>query len=172
MRRALLLLPALVWTACGSSPGGPTPPTPTPPVPGGKVEGRYLLTVTPAPSCALAASKLTFPMTAAAAGTTPHPGVQVLVDGDGSQFELELLSTETALRGGMGSTEFGILSNESLRAWIRGIGSGPVFRSADGRGEVLAGTLAGDIALGEPDGEEGDLGSCGATDHSFSLRAQ
>lgn len=173
MRRALLVLTALVWTACGSSPAGPTPsPSPTAPVPGGPVEGRYLLAVTPGPSCAMPPAPLTFPMNAAASGTLPHPGVQILVDGDGSRFELELLSTGTALRGGLGTTEEGVLTNEGMRAWIRAIGSGLVFHSADGRGEVLRGTLAGDLALAGADGEEGELGSCRATDHAFSLRAR
>lgn len=165
------MLAALAWTACGSSPSTPTP-SPSVPVPGGPVEGRYLLQLTPGPACAMSPGPISFPMTAAASGTMPHPGVQILVDGDGSRFELEMLSTGTALRGGLGTTEEGVLANEGPRAWIRVIGSGPVFRSADGRGEVLSGTLSGDLALGPADGEEGEWGSCSATDHAFSLRAR
>jgi hypothetical protein len=111
-------------------------------------------------------------MQAAAGGASPHPGVQVLLEGDGSRFELEFLSTDVALRGGLGTTADGVLANEGLRVWINAIGNGPVFRTADGRGQILSGTLAGDIALAAADGEEGDLGSCHATDHAFSLRAQ
>jgi hypothetical protein len=171
MRRALPVISVLVWAACGSPPSGPTP-SPTPPVPGGPVEGRYLLKVTPAPGCAMAPNPLSFPMNAAPSGTMPHSGVQILVNGDGSRFELELLSTGTALRGGLGTTEEGVMTEEGLRAWVRAIGSGPVFHAADGRGEVLAGTLSGDLALGEADGEEGELGTCSSTDHSFTMRAQ
>jgi hypothetical protein len=141
-------------------------------VPGGPVEGRYLLEVTPAQGCAMARTPLSFPMNAAPAGTMPHPGVQVLVDGDGSRFEIEFLSAATALRGGLGTTEEGVITDEGLRAWVRAIGSAPVLRSTDGRGEVLAGTMAGDLAVAEADGEEGELGSCTSTEHSFTLRAR
>lgn len=171
MRRAFLTLSCTAWIACGSS--GPTPlPSSTPPLPGGPVTGRYVLQVTPGPGCSMPPAPLSFPMTAAAAGASPHPGVQVLVEGDGSRFELELLSMETALRGGLGTTEEGVLANDGRRLWIRAIGSGLVFRANDGRGQVPAGTLAGELALAEADGDEGALGTCQATDHAFSLRAQ
>ncbi|HET8646658.1 MAG TPA: hypothetical protein VFO85_14285, partial [Vicinamibacteria bacterium] len=154
------MLVVVVWMACGSSPGTPTPsPSPTP-IPGGPVIGRYLLQLTPAANCTLSRAPLNFPMVAAAAGTAPHPGLQVLVEGDGSRLELELLTTETAVRGGLGTTEEGVLAQEGLRVWIRGIAAGSVFQAPDGRGQVPSGTLSGEIALAEADGEEGDLGSC------------
>jgi hypothetical protein len=171
MRHALPTLSALVWMACGSSPATPTP-SPTPPVPGGPLAGRYLLQVTAASTCAMSRAPLTFPMEAAAAGSAPHPGVQVLVEGDGSRFELELLSAGTSVRGGLGTTEEGVLAQEGLRVWVRGMAEGPVFRTTDGRGQVTSGTLAGEIALAEADGDEGDLGSCSATAHAFSLRTR
>jgi hypothetical protein len=120
----------------------------------------------------MARTPLSFPMQAAPAGTTPHPGVQVLLVGDGSRFELEMLSTEIALRGGLGTTEEGVLANEGRRLWVHAIGTGSVFRAPDGRGQILTGNLAGYVALAEAQGSEGDLGTCTATDHAFSLRAQ
>ena len=172
MRRALLTPALLVWTACGSSPT-PTPsPTPTAPLPGGPVTGRYLVQVTPGPGCTMSRGVLSFPVQAASAGTTPHPGVQVLLVGDGSRFELEMLTTQTALRGGVGTTEEGVLANEGRRVWIHAIGAGPVFGSPDGRGQITNGTLSGYLALAEPGGAEGDSGTCTATDHAFVLRAQ
>jgi hypothetical protein len=172
MRRALLIFSAVVWVACGSGPGTPSPPSPTPPVPGGPVTGRYLVQVTPAVSCPLPIRALSFPVQAAAAGTAPYPGVQVLLVGDGSQLELEMLSTETALRGGVGTTADGVLANEGQRVWIHAIGAGSVFRTADGRGQISSGTLSGYVALAEPGGAEGDSGTCTARDHTFTLRAQ
>ena len=172
MRRILPTLSAAALVACGSPTGTPTPtPSPTPAT-GGPVTGRYLVQVTPGPGCAMSRGPFSFPMRAGAGGASPHPGVQVLLEGDGSRFELELLSTEVALRGGLGTTEEGVLANEGLRVWINAIGTGSVFRSADGRGQITSGTLAGDIALATADGEQGDLGSCRATDHAFSLRPQ
>jgi len=173
MRRTLLMLSAAVWTACGSGHGMPSPsPSSTAPQPGGPVTGRYLVQLTPGAGCGMARGALSFPVQAAAAGTSPHPGVQVLLVGDGSRFELELLSTEVALRGGVGTTEEGVLANEGLRVWVHGIGSGPLFRSTDGRGQITAGTLSGYVALAQADGDEGDLGTCSASDHAFTLRAQ
>jgi hypothetical protein len=167
------MLGVVVWTACGSGPGMPTPsPSSTAPLPGGPVTGRYLVQVTPAAGCTLARGTLSFPVEAAPAGTMPHPGVQVLLVGDGSRFELELLSTLVALRGGAGTTEDGVLANEGRRVWIHAIANGLVFRGSDGRGEVPTGTLSGYVALAEAGGAEGDSGTCSATDHAFVLRAQ
>ena len=98
--------------------------------------------------------------------------MQVVLVGDGSLFELEFLTTEVALRGGVGSVNDGVICNEGLRVYIHAIGSGPVFRAADGRGQILNGTLSGYVALSEPGGAEGDSGTCTATDHAFILRAQ
>jgi len=115
---------------------------------------------------------LTFPMVAAAAGTSPHPGVQVVLDGNPSELEWEFLSESFTLRGGLGTTGDGVLSNETTRLWIHVIGTGSVTRAADGRGEVVSGTLMGYVALGRAFEEEGARGTCSARDHAFSLRAR
>lgn len=168
---AFATLTAAWCLSCGSGPGTPTPSPSASAQPGGPVTGRYLAQLTPGPGCAMARAPLSVPVQAAAAGTTPHPGVQVLLVGDGSRFELELLSTEIALRGGVGTTADGVLANEGLRVWVRGIAAGSVFRSSDGRGQVTTGTLSGSMALATANGNEGDLGTCNATDHTFTLRA-
>src|SRR5690349_7921498 len=91
-RRAVLLA-ALLSTMCGGAeaPNNPDPqpsPSPTAPAAGGAIAGRYLLRLTPAPACGMNGSA-SFPMNAVAAGTAPHPGVQVLVVGS-DVLELEL----------------------------------------------------------------------------------
>jgi hypothetical protein len=169
--QAFATLVAATMLSCGS-PGTPTPsPDPTA-QPGGPVVGRYVAQVTPGAGCALSRSPLSFPMQAAAAGTAPYPGVQVLLEGDGSRLELELLSSANTVRGGLGTTEEGVLANEGLRVWVRGIASGSVFQGIGGRGQVPTGTLSGMIALANANGTEGQLGTCTATDHAFTLRAQ
>jgi hypothetical protein len=170
MKRVLLTLSAAAVAACGSPTGTPTP-SPTAAT-GGPVTGRYLVQITPGPACGMSRGPFSFPMQAAPGGASPHPGVQVLLEGDGSRFELEFLSTEIALRGGLGTTAEGVLANEGLRVWVNAVGTGSVFRSADGRGQITSGTLAGDISLSTADGDQGDLGSCRATDHAFTLRPQ
>ena len=141
LRQAAALAALVLIAGCGGadSPNGSSSPSPSPSSPqgGGTVAGAYLLEIRPAAGCGLG-GPLAFPMTAAAAGVSPYPGVQVLVVGS-DMLELELLSTAAALTGGFGTTEQGALANESIRLWIRAIGSGAVTRAADGRGHDAAG---------------------------------
>ena len=132
--------------------------------------GLYVLQITPAPSCAMSRAPLTFPMAAAAAGSSPHPGVQVLLDPNGFRLEHEGLSAATSLRGGVGTTEEGVVASEGLRVWVHAIASGPVQHASDGRGEIVTGTLSGYLALASNGSDEGSLGTCTATDHAFTLR--
>jgi hypothetical protein len=113
---------------------------------------------------------LTFPMVAAAAGTSPHPGLQVVLDGNPAELEWELLYESFTMHGGLGTTGDGVLSNEATRMWVHAIGTATVTRAADGRGEVVSGTLMGYVALGGAADEEGARGTCSARDHTFSLR--
>jgi hypothetical protein len=159
---------------CGS-PGQPTPspsPSPSGPTLGGTVEGAYVLQIVPAESCSMSRAPLTFDMNAAAAGTSPHPGVQVLLDPNGFQLEMELLSGSFTLRGGVGTFEPGLIRADGSRVFVRGIAFGTVQRSAGGRGEIAAGTIAGYLALAAPNDFEGSLGTCVATNHAFSLRTR
>jgi len=177
MKRPFAALVAISQIAgCGGSdaptdPSSPRPSASSSPQAGGVVAGPYTLEIRPAASCGMG-GPLTFPMLAAAAGSVPKPGIQVLVVGDGSMLELEFLSAATSLAGGLGTTEVGVLSNEAVRLWMRAIGTGAVTRAADGRGQVAAGRLAGYVAFGHAGGPEGSLGSCDSVDHSFVLRAR
>lgn len=110
-------------------------------------------------------------MDAAAGGTAPKAGTQVVLTGDPGALEAEFLNEGQALRGGVGTTADGALADESLRLWVRVIGSGPVTRATDGRGEVRTGTMMGYLAFGSAGGDEGDLGSCSAN-HTFVLGAR
>lgn len=165
----------LVAAGCGGAdaPHGPSSPSPPPsasPQAGGAFAGPYLLEVRPAASCGMG-GPLSFPMTAAAAGASPYPGVQVLLAGS-ETLELELLSSAGTVTGGFGATEEGVLANEAVRMWIHAIGAGPVTRAADGRGQVASGRLAGYVAFGHANGDEGSLGSCDSVNHSFVLRVR
>jgi hypothetical protein len=167
---------ALVWlAACGSNPGTPTPspsPSPSGVQLGGPVTGRYVIQITPSATCTMSRPTLSFPMAAADAGASPHPGVQVLLDPNGRWFEWEALSLVSTftLRGGLGTTEVGVLADENQRLWLHTIASGQVQRASDGRGQIGSGTLSGYLALGSFNGQEGELGTCTATDHAFTLR--
>jgi hypothetical protein len=140
------------------------------PLPGGTVSGPYSLQLAPGPSCTIPRETLTFPMQAAQAGTLPHPGVQIVSDGDPSSLELELMYTNFTLRGGFGTTGLGVLSSEGRRLWIRVIGTGAVTQTSDGHGEVTAGTMMGYMAVGGPNDDEDMAAVCNARDHTFTLR--
>ena len=134
--------------------------------------GGYTLQITPSASCAMSRTPVSFLMTGAAAGVSPHPGVQILLDPNGFRLELEAIYESFTIRGGLGTTEEGVVSEQGQRFWVHAIGTGPVQRVTDGRGEVLTGTLAGYLALANGDGFEGQLGTCSATDHALSLRTR
>jgi hypothetical protein len=172
--RAVCVLLLLMMPSCGSNPGGPTPsPSPSPTAqPGGTVAGPYTLQIVPSASCAMPRTPQTFPMAAAAAGTSPHPGVQVLLDPNGLRLEMETLSTTVTLRGGVGTRADGAFSDQGMRVWVRVIAAGPVQHATDGRGEIVSGVLAGYMALASGAGAEGELGTCLATDHAFTLRTR
>jgi hypothetical protein len=171
-RAVLVVLLGGLLPACGSpsDPGGTPTPTPTPAAPG-PVTGRYVLQITPAAGCRAPIATFSFPMDAAAGATAPKPGTQVVLTGDPGGLEAEFLNEGQSLRGGVGTTADGALANESLRLWVRVIGSGPVARASDGRGEVRTGTMMGYVAFGGAGGDEGELGSCSAT-HTFVLGAR
>jgi hypothetical protein len=173
---ALIALALALAAGCGSNPIGPMPsPSPSPTAePGGAIAGGYTLSITPSASCAMSRTPITFLVTGADAGATTHPGVQVLLDPNGSldRLELEAVYESFAIHGGLGTTELGAASDQGQRVWVRAIGAGPVLRATDGRGQVLTGTLAGYLALAARDGFEGDLGSCSAADHALSLRTR
>ena len=160
----------LAMAGCGGG-GGPSP-VPSGPRAGGVVNGRYMMQVQPGPGCDLPRGPISFPMQATPAGAAPHPGAEVVLEGDPTKLELEFLYTDFTLRGGLGTTGEGALSNEGLRFWMHAIGTGSVAQAADGRGEVAAGTLMGYLAAGGPNDEEGALGTCSARDHTFTLRVR
>jgi len=158
----------------GSNPIGPMPsPSPSPTAqPGGTITGRYTLSITPSASCAMSRTPLTFLMTGADAGVTTHPGVQFLLEPNGSFLELEAVYESFAIHGGLGTSDAIVVSEQGQRVWVRGIASGPIVRATDGRGELLMGTLAGYLALATAGGFEGELGTCSAADHALSLRTR
>jgi hypothetical protein len=133
------------------------------------VAGNYTLQITPSASCPMARTPLSFPMTAATTSPTTHAGAQVILDPNGFRLELEAIEENFTIRGGLGTNPEGVPSDQGPWLWVRAIAAGAVQRSANGNGEVVTGTLAGYLALGEV-AVEGSLGTCNATDHAFTLR--
>jgi hypothetical protein len=174
LRLGAAALFALTAGCGGSNPIGPMPsPSPSPTAqPGGTITGRYTLSITPSASCAMSRTPITFLMTGADAGVTTHPGVQFLLEPNGSFLELEAVYESFAIHGGLGTSDAIVVSEQGQRVWVRAIASGPIVRATDGRGELLTGTLAGYLALAPAGGFEGELGTCSAADHALSLRTR
>jgi hypothetical protein len=151
---------------------GPTPvPSPSiTAVPGGNVIGTYTLHIDPAPGCLVPAGPHRLAVLASATGTAAQPGVRVLPAGGGSALELEFLYLDNLLRGGLGTTEQGIVTSDGVRLYMRTIGSGAVTHVGSGRGQVLSGTMFGDLAFSRPSDEElTSLGVCTSTGHRWRL---
>ncbi len=103
-------------------------------------------------------------MVAAAAGTYPHPGVQVLLDGrDPGLLELELKNTDFTLEGGFGTTGDGVPASGGTQVWVNAVGTGRLTQTSDGRGEIVSGSLRGYLEI------EG-MNGCTSANHSFTLR--
>lgn len=134
--------------------------------------GRYQLQITPSASCGAPRPAFTFPMDAATAGAQQHAGTQVVLTGDPGALEAELISENQALRGTIGTTHDGVTSSEAFQLWVNVTAAAQVVRASDGRGEVRTGTLMGTLSFGRPGDDEGELGTCVARDHSFTLAAR
>jgi hypothetical protein len=158
---------------CGSTGGSPMAPSESPPaapIPGGVVAGAYVLQIEGAAGCLVPLGPHRIPVVASPTGTPAQPGVQVLPAAGGAALELEFLHVADTLRGGLGTTEQGVLTAAGLRVYLRTIGTGAVTHLGSGRGEVLSGTMFGELAFSRPgDGELTTLGVCTALEHRWKL---
>jgi hypothetical protein len=178
MRRRWALAVALAAAACG----GTTTVTPGR-VAGGTVQGDYVLRIVPAPACGAPAATLSFPVTAYAADTANHPGIQILprgqtpllppdarLAGDALVIEAELQYTTPDLRGGVGTATFGAAAQEGFYLFAHAIAEGSVSHLGEDPGEVMDGTLAGDLEFGRSATDPGGLGSCSSEANHWSLK--
>jgi hypothetical protein len=171
-------LAATLATACG----GTTTVTPGR-VAGGTVQGDYVLRIVPAPACAAPAATLSFPVTAYAADTVNYAGIQILprgqvpllppaerLAGDALVIEAELQYVTPEVRGGVGTPTFGAQAQEGFFIFAHAIAEGSVSHVGTDPGEVLDGTLAGELEFGGSATDPGGLGSCASEAHRWSLK--
>ena len=163
MSRVTALCGALLLLNCGShDASGPSDAR----KPGGTMTGQYTLELISSPACG--GRSVIFPVEVVQTGSSPHPGVQMLIAGDSSaRFEIELQYTNNTLVGGVGTWGDGQPTSQGTWIWINAIAEGPTTADASGRGEVLSGgTMRGYFEI------EGVMNACVATNHSFTLKAQ
>jgi hypothetical protein len=173
---AALAAAALAWSGgCGSGPadalptGAAAPATIAVAAPP-RLLGRYLLRVEPAPDCGLPLSAASFLVEAAPADTARSSGTEVVLAA-AVDLEMELRTTAPSVEGGLGTVADGVAALEGVHAWIRAIGQGTITASSNGRAEVLAGSLRGDLAFGSAE-DVAALGACSSLSHRWSLRPQ
>jgi|RhiMetdeSRZDD1v2_1073273.scaffolds.fasta_scaffold906446_2 hypothetical protein len=168
--RARLFAAVLVSAGCGGANGGGLDPTTNPPVnttPGGTVSGKYLLRIEPARECAPPAPVLTFRMDARPDNGGPRPGIQVTLEFN-PYMEMELVYTTPNVQGNIG-TDYNLVASQELSSvpvWFHAIVTGSVTSENGGPGEILQGTMAGDVAFRDRDAR------CFSTNHRWSLRVR
>jgi hypothetical protein len=167
VRRALALAAAATLTACGG--GGDTrrpPDTPSVTTPGGVITGKYLLRIEPARECGSRSAVLTFRMDGRP-DDGRRPGFEIALESD-PQLEIELLYAAPNVQGNIGQTHTPVFAAElpNVPVWIHGIVIGAVSSENGGPGEVVQGTMAGQVAFNE----EG--ANCFSTAHRWSLRVK
>lgn len=172
-----LFAAAMAATACG----GTTIVNPARAA-GGTVQGDYVLRIVPAPACGAPASSLSFPVTAQAADTARSAGIQVVprgqaavppasrLGGDELVIEVELQYLTPEVRGGLGTATFGAAAQEGFYVFAHAIAAGSVSHVGSDPGEILEGTLAGELEFGRSATDPGGLGSCASEAHRWSLK--
>ncbi len=171
LRRALgFVLVSYALAACGGGPAGPDPVTPQP-EPSGPVSGGYLLKIEPSSTCPpMLGMPARFELAVLPASQDRSEVRLILADGDlNLGVNLMLEDAGTSARGALGTTQFAVPAKDGFYVYFRTIGWGTVTRAPDGRGQILDGTMFGEIAVGLDAFDIGSQAYCNADDHRWTL---
>lgn len=149
------LVAGFALAGCGSDSGSPTEPSPRGP---GPFTGTYTLEIRPLAGCELpgAPYRIAVQIVSVAAA---RQEVRAILPGGDTMLALELLYvTPETLRGAIG-TKQPVRFENGMDVYLRDIGTGTVTRASDGRGQVLDGTMTGDVAAGDS--------TCTSEDHRW-----
>jgi hypothetical protein len=164
-RRLLAVLLAGALGACGSD-ENPTDATPVAPVTAA-INGSYTLVLQPGPACAAPGGPFQFHVQATQISSGTRTELHATLPGGIPQVAVTMLFTSPGqLRGSLG-TQFDTSAQAGYFVWFRMIGMGTVSRASDGRGEVVNGTMMGDLSVTPPVGVPVD---CIGASHLWSLR--
>jgi hypothetical protein len=163
------MLPAVllagVLGACGSD-DNPTDSTPVAPVTAA-INGSYTLVLQPGPACAAPGGPYQIQVQATQITSGTRTELHATLPGGDPQVGVTMLFTSPGqLRGSLG-TQFDRAVQNGYFVWFRMIGMGTVSRASDGRGEVVNGTMTGDLSVTPPLGVPVD---CIGASHLWSLR--
>jgi len=168
--RATLLPIALValLPACGSNDSSTAPSTPVPPVTAA-INGNYTLVIQTGPGCSAPGGPYRIDVQVTQLTNGANTEIRATLPANDPQVGIEMLYTSPGqLRGTLG-TQFDYQLTTGYFVWFRMIGTGTVSRAADGRGEVVNGTMMGDLSVTPPVGVPVD---CVGASHLWSLRTR
>jgi hypothetical protein len=166
-RARLVLAAGLVGAlvACGSDDSG-GPSTPVPPVTAA-LNGSYTLVIQPGATCATPGAPYSIALQVTQVTSGSNTEIRATLPGNDPTVGIEMLYTSPGqLRGSLG-TQFDVPVQAGYFVWFRMIGMGTVSRATDGRGEVVNGTMMGDLSVTPPVGVPVD---CVGASHLWSLR--
>lgn len=161
------VLPVALLAACGEGTSvGPSDPIP--PVTAA-IAGNYTFVIQPGAACATPGAPYQILVQAAQITSGSRTELRATLPGNDPTLVLEMLFTSPGtLRGSLG-TQTDVPAQGGAFVWLRAVGTGTVSRAGDGRGEVVNGTMMGDLSVTPPVGVPVD---CSASDHRWSLRAR
>jgi hypothetical protein len=164
---ALLPIALVAFLAgCGNDDGSTTPSTPVPPVTAA-INGNYTLVLQTGPGCAAPGGPYQIQMQVTQITNGANTEIRATLPGNDPQVGMNMLFTSPGqLRGTLG-TQFDYQLTTGYFVWFRMIGMGTVSRASDGRGEVVNGTMMGDLSVTPPVGVPVD---CVGASHLWSLR--
>lgn len=168
--RAALVIVALCAAGCGSDPitGPDDVPEPVVSPVTATFNGNYTLSITPDPLCALPAGPHAVAVVATTSGGT-RPEVRVTLPGNDTRLALEMIFPEPGrVRGSIGTTS-PVRFQSGFELHVRTVGEAVVSRAADGRAEVVTGTMVGDL---EVTLSPASIAACSSTAHRFALRTR
>jgi hypothetical protein len=172
MRRLILLVALVALGGCSDDGNGgtrpPTVSTPPPPITV-PLNGTYDLVITPAPSCPFDDGPFVLPLNVTTFATASGNELRATLPPGGDELVLDMLYPVPGLLQGALSTRDAVALPAGGALRLRGKGWGWVSLAADGRAELLDGSMVGDIAY-YPDGVSGLL--CTRDNHSWSLVAR
>ncbi len=152
--------------ACGNDDSSTTPSTPVPPVTAA-INGNYTLVIQTGPGCAAPGGPYQIAMQVTQITNGANTEIRATLPANDPQVGIEMLFTSPGqLRGALG-TQFDYQLTTGYFVWFRMIGMGTVSRASDGRGEVVNGTMSGDLSVTPPVGVPVD---CVGASHLWSLR--
>jgi hypothetical protein len=175
MRRLLLLSILLFPVGCM-----PERSTSSTPVPAARINGSYILTVTPSSVCKLPIASAQWVVVATTSAAPMGGSIKVTLPGGNPGIELSLsyeadlgVDVVTGVLNVTGDpiTLMGVTAmDQTHRVLVMGAAHGNVTDAA-GRGEIHGG-FDGPISVSRPRDRRSDsLGSCAAADHTWSLTA-